>query len=933
MKKNFLALLFILCGAVVYAQQTRISGKVVDENGQALFADLYIDGTSFYTTTDGEGNYEMDIDNGTYTLIVSALGYGDQKKSITTTGTPVTVNINFKKDENSAGEFGSSGARQLKQVTIAGTSNKESESALLLQQKKAVEIKQSIGAEELSRKGVSSAEGAVTKITGISKQEGAKNVFVRGLGDRYNSTTMNGLPLPSEDPGYKNIALDFFSSDIIKNIGVDKTFNSTMYGDVAGANIDVSSKELSKSRLLSASLSTGFNSNTIGKDFFVADGNNFLGTLENGRGVPITSLNKYDFNTKYQTSKVSLPINNSVSVAGGKKIDLKGGDYLSLFGVAKFNNSYLYKDGVTKQINTAGDIGQDFSVKKYEKSATQTLMLNAKYKFGLDRSLSYNSLYIHDNKQSIGDYLGYSVSINDDASKRNSFVRRQQTNNNNLFVNQVLLDYKINDDFDFKTSVAYNIIRGSEPDRKTSSFDFNADTKQYEIANNAAGLNNRFFSNLDENDIVGKAEIKYNLKTENNFIRNIVVGGDGRSVKREFNFIQFNHDFALKLPVDASDIDGLFNQDFLNLGRNNGGFDLVTQRGTIYNTQALNPFYYEGKKKIGAGYVNGTYQFNESFIAQLGVRYEKVNQTVEWDTNLSSSVKDLTVKPVDITKNYFLPSLNLKYSLNPNNIMRYSSSITYTLPQFKEVAPFLYEDVNFTSQGNKDLMPATNYNVDAKYDYYLSKGEIISLGGFYKKIKDPINRVRINSVGNELTYVNLGDATVAGLELELRKNILTKDYDANKLDLSFGFNFSYLYSNQKLIDNPNDIFVVQFTKKEDRLEGASPVLLNSDVTFNYTTEKTNLTTSLVLNYYSDRIYAFGTGGYQNLVEKGIPTLDFISSYDIMKDKFGIKVEIKNILNPNFKITQDVNSGTRSYKETINDYKKGINTSLGIYWNL
>ena len=93
-----------------------------------------------------------------------------------------------------------------------------------MESKKAVSIKTTIGAKELATKGVSDAAGAVTKTAGVSK--GSKNVIVRGLGDRYNSTTMNGLPLPSEDPEYKNISLGFFDTSVIKNIGVNKVFQN-----------------------------------------------------------------------------------------------------------------------------------------------------------------------------------------------------------------------------------------------------------------------------------------------------------------------------------------------------------------------------------------------------------------------------------------------------------------------------------------------------------------------------------------------------------------------------------------------------------------------------------------------------------------------------------------------------------------------------------
>ena len=101
-------------------------------------------------------------------------------------------------------------------------------------------MKQAIGAQELTRKGVSDAAAAVVKTTGVAKSEGVNSVFVRGLGDRYNSTCLNGLPLPSENPLYKNISLDFFQSNIIKNININKTFSANLSGDNSGANIDIS---------------------------------------------------------------------------------------------------------------------------------------------------------------------------------------------------------------------------------------------------------------------------------------------------------------------------------------------------------------------------------------------------------------------------------------------------------------------------------------------------------------------------------------------------------------------------------------------------------------------------------------------------------------------------------------------------------------------
>src|SRR5699024_746113 len=158
-------------------------------------------------------------------------------------------------------------AYNLETVSLVSEANRETESVLLLDQKEAITAMQSIGARELSRKGVGDAQMAVSKVSGISKQEGVKNVFVRGLGDRYNATLLNGMPIPSEDPEYKNISLEFFGSDIIQNIRVSKVFSGSNGGDVAGAIIDITSKELIGNQAFDVEASLGVNSETTKVDF------------------------------------------------------------------------------------------------------------------------------------------------------------------------------------------------------------------------------------------------------------------------------------------------------------------------------------------------------------------------------------------------------------------------------------------------------------------------------------------------------------------------------------------------------------------------------------------------------------------------------------------------------------------------------------------
>ena len=154
-----------------------------------------------------------------------------------------------------------------------------------------------------------------------------------------------------------------------------------------------------------------------------------------------------------------------------------------------------------------------------------------------------------------------------------------------------------------------------------------------------------------------------------------------------------------------------------------------------------------------------------------------------------------------INKNYFLPSLNLKYDINDKNSLRLGVSKTYTLPQSKEISPYQYVNISFASQGNTNIKPSDNYNVDLKWDFYITNSELFSITTFYKQIQNPIGRVDQGNSAGLLTYDNIGEnATVGGIEIELRKNIFNKFNtlleQSNRL--SFGVNASYIYTNLML---------------------------------------------------------------------------------------------------------------------------------------
>src|SRR5690606_6392817 len=173
-------------------------------------------------------------------------------------------------------------------------------------------------------------------------------------------------------------------------------------------------------------------------------------------------------------------------------------------------------------------------------------------------------------------------------------------------------------------------------------------------------------------------------------------------------------------------------------------------------------------------FAEATYQFSDRFSANAGLRFDHVNMDVEYD------VPGRADNSNSIQKSYYLPSLNLKYDLNDKNSLRLGASKTYTLPQSKEISPYQYVNISFASQGNPNIKPSDNYNIDLKWDYYLSPGELLTVTGFYKYIERPIGRVdQANSAGL-LTYDNISDhAIVGGIEFEFRKNIFNR-YDSQR---------------------------------------------------------------------------------------------------------------------------------------------------------
>ena len=872
-----------------------LKGRVKDSQSKEplIGATVKVIGSDVASVTDIDGNFQLSgLKDGIYDIEIKYIGYKTAvKRQVKIEDNKVTT-LDFEMETDN---------RVLAGVEVVAKANRESENVTMMEQKRSVIAVQTIGAQELSRKGISDAQAAVAKISGISKQEGVKNVFVRGLGDRYNFTTLNRFPLPSEDPEYKNIALDFFSTDIIQSIDVNKAFYSNTPADVAGADINITSKELTGDGKFNVSLSGGFNTKTLSSDFMRLDGVDMFGFAD--KTQPGGNLDTYSFKNSLDPSKQNLQINQSYTISGGKKFLLgENRNPLKLYLVAGHNKNYTHYEEEVRNSITTGELSQDMEGDISQVETSQIAMANVEYTHNKKHSLAYNFMMVHATKESVGDYLGMDADYQS-SDTYEGFMRRQQTNDNLLFVNQLISKWTLGKNIGLNAGLSYNTINGNEPDRRINNL---VKTDSGYVPMKGTGIQQRYFSELDEKDLNARASLVYKLNDGFDNNSNVQIGYMGRFVDDDFEAVEYDMSVVRQTVFDINNIsfDDYYNQD--NYA---GGMFQLDRNIDKYGVS----------KNIHSAYAEATYQFTPKFIANLGLKYDDVDMKVNYNVNRGGSRGEQ-----EIDKSYFLPSLNLRYNINDKHALRLAASKTYTLPQAKEISPFRYVSVSFNSQGNPNLKPSDNYNIDLKWDWYISPSEIFSITGFYKYIKNPISRIEIASAGGFLSYENISDhATAAGVEMEMKKHIFSRSLENNGMSrLTLGVNGAYTYTCAKvpLATDPSG----------SQLEGAAPWIVNADLTYLFRKGGNSFTGALVFNYFSDRIYTIGTEGYQDIMENGIPTLDFVASAQIGKH-FTINLKARNLLDAAHQLTRKGNA-TNS-EVVLSKYKKGTDFSIGLSYNL
>lgn len=863
-----------------------------------------------YALTQDNGTFEVvNLPKGKYQVKFKLLGYEDLiTDSLDIQG--VVLNSYFLNPNGLS----------LETVQITAKVNRESEISLLAERQNASTVIQKMGSQELDRKGLGNVEEGLSKIVGINQSE-ENGLFVRGLGDRYNNATLNGLPIPSPNPDLKMIPLDIFSSSIVKNIEILKSYNSAYYGDYSGGNIDIVTKDFPEYSFFKLGLSFGANSRSTGKEFLgtYSGVSDFFGFSRTKRSMPewVENLPVYDsynqdnqkpgFATPWVPSAFKAPINTGISLSFGNNYRFKGSERLGYLVSLNSKQNYSFQPGKSAWYNAQQESIYNYNTEKYSYSTNTTGLFSVNYQFNESTKIGLLGLLVNDSENGVMDNFGSNWDLGEIYGRRNTLIQ------NTLYTTQLFGSHDLNETDQIKIALGYTQTIGSIPDRAQWMAEAR-ENNQFQFSSNGITDVNRYFSDLDDQDMSFHSEWLSDFSEKSDWFKEVKIGFDARIKRRNFQARQIDADARnIRTFFDINELDKILSEDNLGIG------NASTWR---YKEVPNEQNKYKSEMEIFAPYIHAKLEFSPDWTLDAGVRFEKSRQSTDYKLSrdiISAPYRNNTFTGADI-----LPSIALKHLLNEKSSLLLSLSQTVARPLFTEVAPFRYNESAGTAQrqGNPDLKNGKIYNVDLRYDYFPNPGDLISLAVFAKELYNPIELVRLSGSEPMFSYVNSDQARIMGVEFEFNKKI--------QQNLIFGFNATYQnteihFDENKLHDKGVPFYPTHFKRP---LYGASPYLINTDLTYvaNWNT-LSNSQLTLTYSRAGKRLFLAGSDGTGDIYEMPVDNLNAVINTKL-NQRFGFDISLQNLLDPAFKFQQEFSQNALEYM----NIRKGVSASLSIHYN-
>ena len=773
-------------------------------------------------------------------------------------------------------------------------------------------IVDTIDAAEISRFGGSDVAASVLNVPSITVQD-SRYLFIRGLGDRYVTTTLNGATLPSTDPSRRTVPLDLFPSNLVAQLAVRKTFTPEMPGESTGGNLLIITKNLPTQAGGTFSASVGAVVGLTGQriyadsvrgdfDYFgVDDGARRENGLLNLIGTALTFSDRFSTNARNELQQVGGLLlkdgwdlrrtkaapNQALGLSYGDLKELGSGRRLGYFAAGNFSNSTSQRDkGITRTYGANGSVLDDFQFIEHSRNVDASGLLALGLRLG-QQAFSATTLMSRNTASSVrvsegfdGDELLPSYRYSIDWTER-QFVSQQFSGEHKL--NGTLAKWQVTG----SQAMRY------APDRREVRFDLRGADGVYNLS--VPGLLRRFDELTDNNldlstdweRLLGQSKLKF--------------GAQAIARERDSQSRSFGYQGGLALDTNASN---RLVGEVVNPNTITGN----TATGYAYLNETLPSDSYDAELSQYALY--GTYEvLLGNFDLAVGARYEQYEQSTE---TFGLQGDQTAVRSV-IDEAVFLPSLSVNWLINETMQLRLGLSRTVARPDFKETsnATFYDTEFDFRVRGNPLLKPSQVSNIDLRFEHYGQGGQNSSVALFYKDMKDPIERVvqaASGTAGNSRTYQNASKARIYGVEIEGRRDI---PWGA---DLSRAFfvalNASVIKSEVDLLDGGRRA-----------LQGQPDYTANLIVGFDHVPSGQEVT--LLLNQNGKSIQDVGVNDLPDIIEEPRLSLNLNYRWRLAKGlEFNAKV--KNMLNSDVKFTQG--------GQVFQGYRRGIAIEAGLDWS-
>ncbi len=818
-----------------------------------------------------------------------------------------------------------------------------------------------LSAADIARTGEGDIAGALQRVTGLSVV-GGRFVYVRGLGERYSLALLNGSPLPSPEPLRRVIPLDLFPTNILASSVVQKTYSVNYPGEFGGGVINLTTKSAPEEGFIAYGVSIGYNSETTGELGYTYYGSrsDFTGFDNGARDIPpglqsaidsrrlivagpnFTRRQIQDFTASLANSSTNLiqrnnniPPDFAFDVTGGMTFDVSDGLTMGLIGAFGYKHGWQTKGGLQQtsagvSTDNAGNTVLPPSAGDYRFLSTENrIVVNALLGLTAEfagHKVRFTNLFIRDTLKE--------ARIQTGINENNVGPDPLNINYTSWFERQ-LIDTQLVGEFEFG-DVSLD-LRGTyarsdreSPYERVNSYRFSAQFNDFFNDLRTNGTQSTVaFSDLQDEVYSGSIDVAYELPTS---IKATISAGYNyfdntrTSTRRDFRY----------LPVDALP-PGVSQErpDFLLSDFNVYTFNILLTE-TSGNAGAA---AYDAGLRVHAGYLQGEAKIFDDTQITIGVRYEDGNEFVT-PLDLFGNGGN-SVIPTRIKNTYFLPAATLTYDLAENMQLRLAASRTIARPQFRELAPqqYLDSEVDRTFFGNQFLVDSELTNYDARYEWYFAREQRLSVAGFFKKIKRPIETVAFQQGGTFFTtFANAPEAILYGGELEVQKYfpldtlsdstffasrrvVVIGNYTYSKSDIRVGPGATTIPVTSGGVPVPaTDIF-----RDGTPLTGQSEHLVNLQLGLEDTDNLSQQT--ILLTYSSERVTNRGPSGQPDLIERPGLQIDFVArqGFEIGGTEIEVKFEARNLTNTDFHESQTVGS-SRIFN---NFYERGRSFALGV----